>query len=86
MTNLLDVPRSTFVDAKWNELNEKVWETFAEVVHALDNGGRFKTTLTYRDAETPQRNFTWADGAVEENGTNFYGDPRNLTLTLRAQY
>ena len=50
---LLDVPRSTFVDAKWNDLNEKVWETFAEVDHALDNGGQFKTTLTYRDAETP---------------------------------
>nr|WP_180207082.1 TonB-dependent siderophore receptor [Pseudomonas sp. SbOxS1]NYU07367.1 TonB-dependent siderophore receptor [Pseudomonas sp. SbOxS1] len=62
---LLDVPRSTFVDAKWNELNEKVWETFAEVDHALDNGGQFKTTLTYRDAETPKRNFTWADGAVD---------------------
>lgn len=69
--NLLDVPRSTFVDAKWNELNEKVWETFAEVDHALDNGGQFKTTLTYRDAETPQRNFTWADGAVEENGDSW---------------
>ncbi|QHD01885.1 TonB-dependent siderophore receptor [Pseudomonas sp. S04] len=62
---LLDVPRSTFVDAKWNELNEKVWESFAEVDHALDNGGQFKTTLTYRDAETPKRNFTWADGAVD---------------------
>lgn len=62
---LLDVSRSTFVDAKWNELNEKVWETFAEVDHALDNGGQFKTTLTYRDAETPKRNFTWADGAVD---------------------
>ena len=63
--NLLDVPRSTFVDAKWNTLNEKVWESFAEVDHALDNGGQFKTTVTYRDAETPQRNFTWADGAVD---------------------
>lgn len=62
---LLDAPRSTFVDAKWNTLNEKVWETFAELDHALDNGGQFKTTLTYRDAETPQRNFTWADGAVD---------------------
>ncbi|HEF4760199.1 TPA: TonB-dependent siderophore receptor [Pseudomonas putida] len=62
---LLDVSRSTFVDAKWNELNEKVWESFAEVDHALDNGGQFKTTLTYRDAETPKRNFTWADGAVD---------------------
>ncbi|MCP1519639.1 outer membrane receptor for ferric coprogen and ferric-rhodotorulic acid [Pseudomonas migulae] len=62
---LLDVPRSTFVDAKWNTLNEKVWESFAEVDHALDNGGQFKTTVTYRDAETPQRNFTWADGTVD---------------------
>ncbi|MGF7112509.1 outer membrane receptor for ferric coprogen and ferric-rhodotorulic acid [Pseudomonas laurylsulfatiphila] len=62
---LLDVPRSTFVDAKWNTLNEKVWESFAEVDHELDNGGQFKTTLTYRDAETPERNFTWADGAVD---------------------
>lgn len=62
---LLDVPRSTFVDAKWNELNEKVWESFADVDHTLDNGGQFKTTLTYRDAETPKRNFTWADGAVD---------------------
>lgn len=68
---LLDVPRSTFVDAKWNTLNEKVWESFAEVDHALDNGGQFKTTLTYRDAETPQRNFTWADGAVEPNGDSW---------------
>jgi outer membrane receptor for ferric coprogen and ferric-rhodotorulic acid len=62
---LLDVSRSTFVDAKWNELNEKVWETFAEVDHALDNGGQFRTTLTYRDAQTPERNFTWADGEVD---------------------
>ncbi len=62
---LLDVKRSTFVDAKWNELDERVWEGFAEVDHALDNGGQFKTSLTYRDAETPKRNFTWSDDAVD---------------------
>ncbi|OLS60635.1 Ferripyoverdine receptor precursor [Pseudomonas putida] len=62
---LLDVSRSTFVDAKWNELDERVWEGFAEVDHALDNGGQFKTSLTYRDAETPTRNFTWSDDAVD---------------------
>ncbi|MDU9389595.1 TonB-dependent siderophore receptor [Pseudomonas japonica] len=61
---LLDVSRSTFVDAKWNELDERVWEGFAEVDHSLDNGGQFKTSLTYRDAETPTRNFTWSDDAV----------------------
>ena len=62
---LLDVSRSTFVDAKWNELDERVWEGFAEIDHALDNGGQFKTSLTYRDAETPTRNFTWTDDAVD---------------------
>lgn len=62
---LLEVSRSTFVDAKWNELDEHVWESFVEVDHALDNGGQFKTSLTYRDAETPTRNFTWTDGAVD---------------------
>jgi outer membrane receptor for ferric coprogen and ferric-rhodotorulic acid len=63
--SLLNVARSTNVDADWNVLDEKVWETFAELDHSLDNGGQFKTTLTYRDAETPERNFTWADGAVD---------------------
>ncbi|MFK0087065.1 TonB-dependent siderophore receptor [Pseudomonas sp. NPDC090755] len=62
---LLDVKRSTFVDAKWNELDEHVWESFFEVDHGLENGGQFKTSLTYRDAETPTRNFTWSDGAVD---------------------
>ncbi|UVL89091.1 TonB-dependent siderophore receptor [Pseudomonas sichuanensis] len=62
---LLDVNRSSFVDAKWNELDERVWEGFFEVDHALDDGGQFKTSLTYRDAETPTRNFTWTDGAVD---------------------
>ncbi|WP_095156369.1 TonB-dependent receptor [Pseudomonas sp. Irchel 3E13] len=62
---LLDVSRSTFVDAKWNELDERVLEGFAEIDHALDNGGQFKTSLTYRDAETPTRNFTWTDDAVD---------------------
>ncbi|MDZ3994285.1 TonB-dependent siderophore receptor [Pseudomonas sp. Teo4] len=62
---LLDVSRSTFVDAKWNEMDERVWEGFLEVDHALDNGGQFKTSLSYRDAETPTRNFTWTDGAVD---------------------
>lgn len=62
---LLDVSRSSFVDAKWNELDERVWEGFFEVDHALDDGGQFKTSLTYRDAETPTRNFTWTDGAVD---------------------
>ncbi len=61
---LLDVSRSTFVDAKWNELDERLWESFFEVDHALENGGQFKTSLTYRDAETPTRNFTWSDDAV----------------------
>ena len=66
---LLDVSRSTFVDAKWNELDERLWESFFEVDHTLDNGGQFKTSLTYRDAETPTRNFTWTDDAVDpENG------------------
>ncbi|MEE1921694.1 TonB-dependent siderophore receptor [Pseudomonas sp. 148P] len=63
--SLLDVSRSTFVDAKWNKLEERVWEGFAELDHALDNGGQFKTSLTYRDAETPTRNFTWSDDAVD---------------------
>jgi len=63
---LLDVSRSTFVDAKWNELDERLWESFFEVDHTLDNGGQFKTSLTYRDAETPTRNFTWTDDAVAE--------------------
>ncbi|MGA4633137.1 TonB-dependent siderophore receptor [Pseudomonas solani] len=62
---LLDVKRSTFVDAKWNELDEHVWESFLEVDHSLDNGGQFKTSLTYRDAEAPTRNFTWSDGDVD---------------------
>jgi len=62
---LLDVSRSTFVDAKWNELEEKVWEGFLELDHQLDGGGQFKTSLTYRDAETPTRNFTWTDDAVD---------------------
>ncbi|MFK0091741.1 TonB-dependent siderophore receptor [Pseudomonas sp. NPDC090592] len=62
---LLDVSRSTFVDAKWNELDERLWESFFEVDHTLDNGGQFKTSLTYRDAETPTRNFTWTDDAVD---------------------
>ncbi|MGE8062320.1 TonB-dependent siderophore receptor [Pseudomonas sp. NPDC089547] len=62
---LLDVSRSTFVDAKWNELDERLWESFFEVDHTLDNGGQFKTSLTYRDAETPTRNFTWTDDSVD---------------------
>lgn len=62
---LLDVKRSTYVDAKWNQLKEQVWEGFTELDHQLDNGGQFKTSLTYRDAETPTRNFTWTDGAVD---------------------
>lgn len=61
---LLDVSRSTFVDAKWNEMDERVWEGFFEVDHALDDGGQFKSSLTYRDAEAPIRNFTWTDDAV----------------------
>jgi hypothetical protein len=31
--------RSSFVDARWNELDERVWEGFFEVDHALDDGG-----------------------------------------------
>ncbi|CAI3810475.1 Ferripyoverdine receptor [Pseudomonas sp. MM223] len=69
---LLDVSRSTFVDAKWNELDERLWESFFEVDHTLDNGGQFKTSLTYRDAETPTRNFTWTDDAVTEGTGDSY--------------
>ncbi|WP_408005633.1 TonB-dependent siderophore receptor [Pseudomonas carassii] len=84
---LLDVKRSTFDDAKWNELDERVWESFFEVDHALDDGGQFKTSLTYRDAETPTRDFTWTDGSVNpETGAssavayNYYTHIKTLGL------
>ncbi|PLV18565.1 TonB-dependent siderophore receptor [Pseudomonas guariconensis] len=62
---LLDVGRHTYIDAKWNTLKEETWEAFTELDHALDNGGQWKTSLTYRDARTPTREFTWTTDGVD---------------------
>lgn len=61
---LLDVPRSTYVDAKWNRMKEETWEAFSELEHTLDNGGQWKTSLTYRDARLPLREFSWTTWVV----------------------
>ncbi|PSS58999.1 TonB-dependent siderophore receptor [Pseudomonas sp. BBP2017] len=62
---LLDVSRSTYVDAKWNQMTEETWEAFSELDHALEDGGQWKTSLTYRDARTPNRQFSWTTWVVD---------------------
>ncbi|WP_442113499.1 TonB-dependent siderophore receptor [Pseudomonas sp. NUPR-001] len=62
---LLDVSRSRYVDAKWNQMKEETWEAFSELDHALDDGGQWKTSLTYRDARTPNRQFSWTTWVVD---------------------
>ena len=62
---LLDVSRSRYVDAKWNQMKEETWEAFSELDHALDDGGQWKTSLTYRDARTPNRQFSWTTWVID---------------------
>lgn len=61
---LLDVPRSTFAGAKWNNMDYDAAEQFAELEHRLDNGGRIKLSVRHlgQDSDTVG---LWANSFVD---------------------
>lgn len=62
---LLDVPRSTFVGARWNKQQLKSTDLFAEVEHKLTNGGHLKGAVRKLDRYMLYR-VARANGAANE--------------------
>lgn len=62
---LLDIPRSSYLDPIWNHITEKNTEYFAELLHRLDNGGRIRLNAMYREQDEPSRMFGWSDCAAD---------------------
>ena len=49
--NLLDLDRSTFTGAEWNDFDNNVTDYIAEVEHQLEGGGHLKFSALYSNAE-----------------------------------
>jgi outer membrane receptor for ferric coprogen and ferric-rhodotorulic acid len=64
---LLDVARSTFIGADWNEQNTRISDAFAELEHHLDDGGLLKAAVRHLDREMLYR-VARANGAVDADG------------------
>jgi len=62
---LLDLRRSANLSADWNRIEEETTELFADLEHRLDGGGHVKASVFYRDTDTPVRDFTWPNRAVD---------------------
>jgi outer membrane receptor for ferric coprogen and ferric-rhodotorulic acid len=62
---LLDIPRSSYLDPIWNHITERNTEYFAELQHRLDNGGHIRLNAMYREQDEPSRLFGWSDCAAD---------------------
>lgn len=86
---LLDVPRSTFIGADWNELAPKTTDVFAELERRLAGGGEIKFAVRRLDREVLYK-VARANSAVDANGntaiqTGVYTTNReNLSADLYA--
>lgn len=65
--SLVDLNRSTFTGADWNDFDNEVTDYIAEVEHKFDDGGHAKVSARYQVTDV---NFlyAWANGYVAENG------------------
>lgn len=68
---LLDVDRSTFIGANWNNLDTNADEQFVEVQHRLDNGGTAQISGRHLDRWMLYEGAR-ANGAVSNNGNVAY--------------
>lgn len=64
---LLDVPRSTFIGADWNELDIDAHDYFAELEHRLANGGTLKFAVRHLEREMLYK-VARANSAVDADG------------------
>ncbi len=63
--SLLDVRRGTNLSAEWNRIEEEATELFADLEHRLEGGGVVKASVFHRDTDTPTRQTTWPNRAVD---------------------
>lgn len=86
---LLDVPRSTFIGARWNKQQLESTDIFTELEHRLDNGGHVKASVRKLDRYMLYR-VARANSAVDANGnvniqTGIYSpDRENWSADLYA--
>ncbi len=86
---LLDVPRSTFIGADWNELAPKTTDVFAELERRLAGGGEIKFAVRRLDRKVLYK-VARANGAVDANGNTaiqtgvYTTDRENLSTDLYA--
>lgn len=65
---LIDVSRSTFTGADWNDFNSTVTDYIAELEHRFDDGGHFKASARYSDRSSDFL-YGYAAAAASADGT-----------------
>jgi len=86
---LLDVPRSTFIGADWNELAPKTTDVFAELERRLAGGGEIKFAVRRLDRKVLYK-VARANSAVDANGNTaiqtgvYTTDRENLSTDVYA--
>lgn len=65
---LLDLDRSTFTGADWNDFNSAVTDYIAEIEHRFDDGGHVKASARYSDRDVDFL-YAYAAGAASAAGT-----------------
>ncbi len=66
--NLLDVSRSTFTGAEWNQFDNEVTDYIAELEHRFDDGGHFKVSALYSTVDVDFL-YGYAAGPAAADGT-----------------
>src|SRR5690606_15534826 len=65
---LLDLDRSTFTGADWNDFNSSVTDYIAEIEHRFDDGGHVKASARYSDRDVDFL-YAYAAGFASPTGT-----------------
>ncbi len=87
---LLDIDRSTFFGADWNEFNNESTDLFADLTRQFDNGGRGRIAARYSERSSDY-NYAYTGGAVDSNNevdtfSSFAGQFKETAFAFDASY
>lgn len=65
--SLIDLDRSTYTGADWNQFDNEVTDYLAEVEHKFEDGGHARVAMRYSDRHADFL-YGWAGSAADQNG------------------
>ncbi|MEO9654935.1 TonB-dependent siderophore receptor [Marinomonas sp.] len=87
---LLDIDRSTFFGADWNEFNNESTDLFVDLTRQFDNGGRGRIAARYSERSSDY-NYAYTSGSVDANNevdafSSYVGQFEETAFAFDASY